>query len=735
MAKDKEFNFKIEGMHCAGCVSNIEKNVLGLDGVTDCRVNLAMSSAVVSVDENRIDQDKIIKKIKELGYNAASGEPDILTSNQKEEKTSRHNFFLSLSITIPLMIVAMIPMITGKNIIGIIADGIIQAVIAGVVIFYAGRSIIIDAFRQALHRHTNMNTLIAMGTLTAFGWSLYLLYVIYNNGRPEGLYFDSSAMIVTLILLGRYLEAKSKGKAGKAIKALMNLAPSKALAVINKVEIEIDASMAKEGMILIVRSGERIPADGKIIDGHGVIDEAMLTGESIPVEKKSGDTVIGGSLNGNTSFRMEVTTAGEKSFLASVIRMVSEAQGKKAPIQKIADKVASVFVPIVLGIALMTLVIWYYFDPHNPMLIKSVISVLVIACPCSLGLATPTAILVGTGRAAKEGIIIRGGDILENINLIDTVVFDKTGTLTYGELEVVEVMTFGQLSQRNLIKIVGSAEMHSEHPVAKAIVKYMKYQQIDTGIVKNMETFPGIGIKAECDGRHIVIGNKPLMDRENISYGQALLKADQEMEKGRTVVFVAVDGQVMGLLALADKIKGDAKDVIKQLKMMQKKIYMLSGDNIKTAAGVAHSLGIENYEAEILPDQKKAMVESLVRSGFKVAMVGDGINDAPALATANIGIAIGGGTDIAIETSDVILVKSDLPSLIRMFRIAQKSLKVIKQNLFWSFFYNIVALPIAAGLFYPAFGWSLSPMIAAAAMSFSSVFVVTNSLRLNRVTL
>lgn len=735
MAGNDRLQLQITGMHCASCVSVIESGLSKLDGVVEGRVNLALSSAEVIFDAAKTDSQSIIGRIKELGYDATIGQTDIMAANTAEIAQARSAFWLSAVLTIPLMVIAMWSMFWDGYLHSAVVDGIAQAVTAGTVLFYAGRGILRDAYVQASHFRANMNTLIAMGTLTAFGWSAFCLFVLISSGKTEPLYFESAGMIVMLILLGRFLEASSKGKAGEAIKALMNLRPSKATAIINRVEIEIEAGAIKPGMELLIKPGERIAADGEILEGEPVVDESMLTGESLPVEKKSGDNVYGGSLNGNVSFRIKVTAAGEQSVLASIVRLVSDAQSRKAPVQKLADRVAAVFVPIVIGIGALTFVLWYIFDPTNPMLIRSIISVFIIACPCALGLATPTAILAGTGRAAREGIIVRGGDILEKLNDVDTLIFDKTGTLTYGRLEVVDVKSFGQMSERNLVRIVGSAEGHSEHPMATAIVRHMKGMQIDPTVVKSVEALPGFGLRAEVDGRRLAIGNQALMEKEKVGFGPSLRQGQLQMEKGRTVVYVAMDGQVVGLLSMSDKLRSEAREVITALKERMSQVTMLSGDNHRTASGVAASAGLNSFEAEVKPDQKQIFVQSYQDAGYKVAMVGDGINDAPALATASVGIAIGSGTDVAMEAADAVLIRPELTSIIKLFEVAKATLRVIRQNLFWAFFYNVVAIPLAAGVFYPWFGWSLSPMIAAAAMAFSSLFVVSNSLRLNRLSL
>jgi len=734
MSKTTEMNLQIEGMHCASCVSSIERQLLSQAGVAECRVNLATRSATVKYDKSQLDENDIVKKITEIGFGARPGQPDILTANIAEESRARRSFLLSLFGTAPLVIVAMWSMVSGEALISERGDGLVEAILAGFVLFYAGRKILGDAFLQARHFRVNMNSLIAMGTLTAFGWSSYALVLIFWD-QSEPLYYESSAMIITLILLGRLFEARARRRAGGEIEELLRLRPKVTTAIINGVEVEIDPATVQLGMVLLVKPGELVPADGDIVEGSPVLDESVLTGESMPVEKRSGEKVVGGSLNGNIPFKMAVTSSPEKSFLASIIRLVGEAQSRKAPVQKVADRVAGIFVPIVIALAVLTGLAWYIFAPDSPMLMRSVVAVLVIACPCALGLATPTAVLAGTGRGAREGIIIKGGDILEALSEIDTVVFDKTGTLTRGRLEVVGVKTFGQLSEQNLVRMVGSIESQSEHPVAQAIARHMHDRQITPVVVKKVESRPGFGVIGDCDRHQLVVGNRALLEQEGISLGPSLLQGERDMEMGRTIVFAAMDGQVVGLISLADQIRGEAKDLIAALKKRMQRITMLSGDNRKTATGVARSLDLEHFEAEIKPDQKQVIVESYRRAGFKAAMIGDGINDAPALAAASVGVAIGSGTDVAIETADVVLVRSELGAVLKMFKLSEITMKTIRQNLFWAFFYNLIAVPLAAGLLYPVFGLTLSPVMAALAMSLSSVFVVTNSVRLSRAEL
>ncbi|MDZ4724493.1 MAG: heavy metal translocating P-type ATPase [candidate division Zixibacteria bacterium] len=730
-----EVTLRVEGMHCASCVSSIEKGVEALPGVERVQVNLALGSATVRFEEQATNQGQIIDIIKSLGYTAQPGKLDIFKVNEEELASAKRQFMLAALLTFPLMSLAMFPMINGNNATAFspAIDVFIQAALAGIILFYAGRSILFDALLQTKHLRSNMNTLIAIGTLTAFGWSLYSALTSDGHGHAD-LYFETAAMIVTLILLGRYLEARAKGRAGDSLRALMNLRPSTTTAVINGVEIEIDSSAAQPGMILLIKPGERIAADGVITDGNPVVDESMITGESVPVDKRLTDPVIGGSHNGNIPFAMRVTAGAEHSFLSTIIRTVSEAQSAKAPIQRLVDKVAGVFVPIVLGLAALTWLAWYLIAPESPMLIRSVIAILIVACPCALGLATPTAILAASGRAAREGIILRGGDVLEKLASIDILAIDKTGTLTQSRHEVVLCKTFGSFPLREFISIAASLENRSEHPLARSIVLYAKDQTIELRNIQRAETKPGYGVVGFLDDRKVIIGSRLFMESERIKFDVSIEFAEQEMAKGRTVIFVALDSEVIGLFSLSDQLRNDARELISSIRKRLRPIIM-SGDNRKTVAGVAHSLGVSQFEAELSPSDKQLAIESLQKSGLKVAMVGDGINDSPALAAATVGIAMGSGTDVAKQTADVVIIRSELIAISRMFELADFSMKIIRQNLFWAFFYNILAIPLAAGVFYSSLGLTLSPVVAALAMSLSSVFVVTNSLRINTVEL
>ena len=731
MDMTNKLTLQVEGMHCAGCVASIEKNVSKLGGVKECQVNLTMKSAVVTFDPSGLHQGDIIEQIKQLGFIPSIAKPDPFEANDRENRASRRAFLVALLLTLPLMAVAMWPMFGGGYLVSAVADGIAQAALAAAVLFYGGRTILADAFGNLRYLRANMNSLIAMGTLTAFGWSLYVLWDAVNGIIPE-YYFDSAAMIITIILLGRFIETRTKARAGQQLESLMRLQPREATMLVDGGERKIPITEIRKGMRLLVKPGERIPADGTVVTGAPVINESMLTGESMPVEKTEGADVFGGTVNGNVSFEMTVMAAGEDSYLSQIIRLVAQAQGQKAPVQRLADKVAGIFAPTVIGLAIVTLAVWWWLAPESPVLIKSVVSVLIIACPCALGLATPTAILTGTSRAARQGIIIKGGDVVERISELNTIIFDKTGTLTHGELSVVHVTGFESWGESKVLEILAGAESHSEHPVATAISRLTMRRGITPARIRNVEARPGFGLTGYHEAARIVIGNRSLMDKEGITLGAASEVSKLEMAKGRTVVFVAYDNAVVGLVTLTDKLRDEAQAVVADLKRLGMEVGMISGDNRATAKGIAESAGIESFEAEIRPEQKQIIIESYRRAGRHVAMVGDGINDAPALAEATVGMAIGSGTDVAMETADVVLVRSGLDQVPAVIRLSRLTMHVIRQNLFWAFAYNVLAIPIAAGVFYPAFGWTLSPMIAAAAMAFSSIFVVSNSLRLSR---
>lgn len=729
-----ELNLKIQGMHCAGCAAGIERSLRGAPGVDEIRVNFATGAAHIDYQPAVTNKDKIREKIVAIGYGAEEAvEPEqAFDLSDNEQVHALRLFRQALLFTLPVIILSMSDMFADQPLFSPGFKGLLLMLLTVPVLFYAGREILADAWLQARHLRANMSTLIALGSLTAFLYSLYILIDVVWIGHPKHphFYFESTASIITLILLGRYLESRAKGRARDGIRALLELRPNMATAIINGVEVQVDPAALKKGMTVVVKGGEKIAADGVIIEGEPSVNEAMLTGESVPVEKVVGETVIGGSVNGNKAFKFKVTGTGQETFLAGIIRLVTEAQSRKAPVQRLADKIAGIFVPIVLVIAVLTFFIWLLVDKSSPMLLTAPVAVLIIACPCALGLATPAAVMAGTGRAARRGIFIRGADILEKLVKAEKIMFDKTGTLTKGRFRVVSYNAAEGINPDELLRLTASIENNSQHPLAQAIAARANEGKINLSAVKNLTELPGFGLKGEVDNRHILIGSAETMAKENIDISYFENFAQQEMALGRTVIYSAGNGQLLGVFSLFDTVKEEAALVIDRLTKSGREIIMLTGDNPRTAAGVAALLGLSRFEAGIKPDQKSVIVRALQQSGTGVVMVGDGINDAPALAAADVGVALGTGTDAAMESADVILVRDNLEALSEAFEISALTYKTIKQNLFWAFFYNVLAIPLAAGLFYPVFGWSLSPVIAAAAMSISSVLVVTNSVRL-----
>jgi Cu+-exporting ATPase len=605
------------------------------------------------------------------------------------------------------------------------------------VVFWVGSRFFAGAIKAARQKTTDMNTLVAVGALSAYLYSSVATFfpqVFSGAGVAPHVYFDGAAMIITLILLGRLLEAKTKGKTSMAIKRLMGLKPKTARVMRNGEEIDIPIETVKKGDLILVRPGEKIPTDGEVVSGTSSVDESMLTGESIPVAKEVGSQVFAATLNRSGSFTFRATKVGAETALAQIIRLVEEAQGSKAPIQRIADKVASVFVPVVFGIAVLTFVIWYFLAPEPTFsrALLNFVSVLIIACPCAMGLATPTAVMVGTGLGAENGILIKGGESLEKACKLTSVVFDKTGTLTRGELEVTDLVTIEGVEEDEVLKVAASIEAVSEHPLAQAIVRKGRHQGILGTAVSDFEALSGLGAKAMLDGRRCVLGNRRLMIKEGIEMDGLDQKATGLASEGKTCVFVAQGGRAIGLFALSDVPKESAAKAVTVLKTMGLQVAMITGDNEMTARGVGHAVGIDEIMAEVLPGDKAGEIKRLQAEGKIVAMVGDGINDAPALTTADIGIAIGAGTDVAMEASDITLMGDDLQSVPTAIRLSFQTMKVIKQNLFWAFFYNSLGIPIAAGALYPFFGVLLNPVFAAAAMAMSSVSVVSNSLRLRK---
>ncbi len=541
-------------------------------------------------------------------------------------------------------------------------------------------------------------------------------------------------MIIALILLGRLLEARAKGQTSEAIRKLIGLAPKTARVIRDKQELDVPVEEVQKGDLIVVRPGEKIPVDGRIKEGHSAVDESMLTGESLPVDKNPGDEVIGATLNKSGSFIFEATRVGEETALAQIIRLVEQAQGSKAPIQRLADQVAGVFVPIVMGIALLTFIIWYFWGPPPALTfaLLNFVAVMIIACPCALGLATPTAIMVGTGKGAENGILIKGGESLESIHKLTTIVFDKTGTLTKGELTVTDIVALEKIETTKVLTLAASVERNSEHPLGEAVVRKAKEQGLDLAGVEDFDALSGQGVRAKQDGQEILIGNKRLMESWGLDLTPVQVSAEVLAEQGKTLMFVAQGGKIIGLMALADTLREHSLEAVAELKRLGLEVVMLTGDNQQTAQAIGRQLQLNRVIAEVLPQDKTEQIRKLQAEGKKVAMVGDGINDAPALAQADVGIAIGTGTDVAMEASDITLIRDDLRTILTAIKLSRKTIRTIRQNLFWAFFYNVLGIPIAAGILYPFWGILLNPILASAAMAFSSVSVVSNSLRLRR---
>lgn len=720
----------IEGMSCAACSAKIERKLNKLEGVKGAAVNLATNKATVEYDSNRLKASDLIKIIADLGYQAEPSK-EVSVDQEKEQrerelKKLRVELIFSAIVSSPL-ILGMVFMLLGVGI-PFLHNEYFQLIIATPVQFYVGARFYRNAYHALKSGSSNMDVLIAMGTSAAYFYSLYnVFFVPLEPGMMmKDLYFESAVVIITLILLGKYLEAVAKGKTSEAIKKLMGLQAKTARVIREGKEEDILIEEVRPGDLIIVKPGEKIPVDGIVVEGSSAVDESMLTGESIPVEKKAGDQVIGATINRFGAFTFKATKVGKDTALAQIIRMVEEAQGSKAPIQKIADQVSGVFVPVVIVIALVTFILWYLFTGEFTQGLISAVAVLVIACPCALGLATPTAIMVGTGKGAENGILIKGGEHLEMAYKLNAIVLDKTGTITKGEPEVTDVVAFNNYSEADLLRLAASGEKKSEHPLAAAIVEKGKKQ---LGIIPDPTKFkaiPGRGIEAVVEEKLIYIGTRKLMAEKGMTGLEEVEKLVSELEDaGKTAMLMAIEGKLQAIIAVADTVKENSQQAIKELKKLGIEIYMLTGDNQRTAKAIAKEVGITNILAEVLPEHKAEEIEKLQRQGKIVAMVGDGINDAPALATADIGMAIGTGTDIAMEAADITLMRGDLRTIPAAIRLSKKTMQKIKQNLFWAFIYNVIGIPFAAlGL--------LSPIVAGAAMSFSSVSVVTNSLSLKR---
>ncbi|MFN3396397.1 MAG: heavy metal translocating P-type ATPase [Thermodesulfovibrionales bacterium] len=731
-------DFAVKGMTCAACVAAVEKALRGLEGVMNVTVNLASEKATVEYNPTRVSFTDFKRVIADAGYSAEEITEEYIDRERElresEFRALRKRFIISSLLTAPIIIGSMINL-------PVLSNWFFLFLLATPVQFWAGMRFHRAAWAALKHRTTNMNTLITIGTFAAYIYSVIATFspsLFETGGLSPDVYYDTSATIITLILLGRLLEAKARGRTSEAIKRLMRLQPKTARVLRNGQEKEVLIDEVTAGDIVIVRPGERIPVDGEIIGGYSTVDESMLTGESLPLEKTTGDTVFGGTVNKAGSFRLRATKVGKETALGQIIRLVEEAQGSKAPIQRLADKVASIFVPTVISIAIATFFIWFFFGPEHSftMSLMNFIAVLIIACPCALGLATPTAIMVGTGRGAERGILIRDAEALELAHKVQVVVLDKTGTITKGEPEVIDIIVSPDSDEIGLLMVTASAEKLSEHPFGKAIVKKAQEKGIELKDAEDFRAIIGGGVKAmvKTDGRsfNVFIGNQRLMEDEGIDISEFIKEAERLSSEAKTPVFVSIDGKVKAVIAIADTVKEGSVAAIKELKEMGIEVVMLTGDHKRTAHAIAGRIGIDRVFSEVLPEQKVEIVRALKREGKITAMIGDGINDAPALTEADLGIAIGTGTDIAMEASDITLIRGDLRSAVEAIKLSRQTMKTIKQNLFWAFFYNVIGIPVAAGLLYPFGGPLLNPMIASGAMAFSSVSVVTNSLRLRK---
>ena len=742
----KKTIFPVGGMTCASCVSRVEQALSTVPGVISANVNLASEKATVEyIEGTEVAQLRLA--VKEAGYELGSAVEtleDVTIAARRESQAVRNRFILAITFGALILVLGFGPSFIGKP--------YLLWALATPVQFWAGWRFYRGTWGALKHRTADMNTLIAVGTSAAYFYSVVAILfpdLFVAAGREPALYFDTAALIIGLILLGRFLEARARGQTSEAIKKLIGLQPKTALVIRDGKEREIPVEDVQVGDLTLVRPGERVPVDGIVREGYSSVDESMITGESIPVEKKVGDEVIGATINKTGSFQFEATKVGKDTTLAQIIRMVEEAQGSKAPIQRLADVIASYFVPIVIGIAITTFIIWYFLGPAPAFTfaLLNFVAVLIIACPCALGLATPTAIMVGTGKGAENGVLIRSAEALERSHKISTVLLDKTGTLTRGEPKVTDITTIPSSSQEEVLQLAASAEHGSEHPLGEAIVRAALEKKLELSPASDFNAIPGHGVEASVEGKKLVLGNLKLIKDRGLSLNGLEEEANRLWEKGKTVMFLGLDSQVVGIIALADTLKPNAKEALEELHKMGIEAVMLTGDNRRTAEAIAQEVGIDRVLAEVLPEHKAQEVKRLHDEGKVVAMVGDGINDAPALAQADIGIAIGTGTDVAMETGDITLISGDLGGIVTAISLSKRTMRTIKQNLFWAFAYNTALIPVAAGVLYLAFGHIgvplglhfvlgdygfLNPILAAAAMAASSITVVSNSLRLRR---
>jgi len=739
MAETKK-TFPIKGMHCASCVTLLEDSLGNIDGVVKATVNLATEKATVTYDPTKVTDRVLQGAVSNVGYEALIGGKEKHEIDEREEKQKElHD--LKIKVVISLFLGGLILWGSFPGLMNtspkILQNFFVQLLLSTPVQFWAGWGFYRATLLALKHRTANMDTLVAIGTTVAYGYSAFVALLpgaIESIGIEAAPYFDVAAIIIGLILLGRYFEAKAKAGTSEAIKKLIGLQAKTARVIKGGKEIDIPITEVIIGDIIRVRPGEKIPVDGIIVEGESSIDESMVTGESIPVDKAKGAAVIGATINKTGAFLFEAAKVGQETMLAQIIKLVEEAQGSKAPIQRLADLVSSYFVPAVVMLAIATFVAWYVFGPPPAVTfaLLNMIAVLIIACPCAMGLATPTAIMVGTGKGAQRGILIKDAKSLETAHKINTIIFDKTGTLTRGQPEVTDIVPVSSIGGDELLILAASIEKGSEHSLAEAIVKAAKTKNLTLSKSEKFQAIPGHGVQGIINGKKIMFGNRRLMDKENISIGSASNEMSAMESEGKTVMMLAVEGKLSGLVAVADVIKESAREGLLALQRMGIKVVMITGDNQKTATAIGNKLGIKRILAEVLPDQKEAEVRKIQAEGNIVAMVGDGINDAPALAAADVALAMGSGTDVAIEAADITLINKDLTSVASAIMLSKETMRTIKQNLFWAFGYNIILIPVAMGVLYPFFGILLNPIFASAAMATSSISVVLNSLLLKR---
>lgn len=726
--------FDITGMTCAACSTRIEKGLNKIEGVAIANVNLALEKATIEFNPSEVTVADIIAKVEKLGYGAHQKQEDTEQVDHREKaiKDQKRKFIISAILSLPLLwtMVGHFTFTSFLYVPDFLMNPWIQLILATPVQFIIGKQFYVGAYKALRNGSANMDVLVVMGTSAAYFYSVYQAVVTAGTHHGPHLYFETSAVLITLIILGKLFEAKAKGRSSEAIKKLMGLQAKTAIVVRDGVEKEVPLEEVVIGDTILVKPGEKIPVDGEVLEGITAVDESMLTGESLPVDKNTGDVLYGSTINKNGFIKMKATKVGRDTTLAQIIKVVEDAQGSKAPIQRMADQISGIFVPIVIGIAILTFLVWIIWVQPGEFTaaLEVLIAVLVIACPCALGLATPTSIMAGSGRAAEFGILFKGGEHLEQTQSIDTVVVDKTGTVTHGKPVLTDVLIADGQDEERLLSLIGAAEKQSEHPLAEAIVEGIQEKDIELGVVQFFEAIPGYGVQATVSGQGVVIGTRKLMQQYGIDI-TSVLPAMEELERdGKTAMLAGINGQYAGLVAVADTIKDTSREAVHRLQQMGIKVIMMTGDNERTAQAIGKEVGVDAVIAEVLPEGKAEEVKKLQQQGKKVAMVGDGINDAPALATANIGMAIGTGTDVAMEAADVTLIRGDLNSIADAIIMSRKTMRNIKQNLFWAFGYNTLGIPIAAiGL--------LAPWVAGAAMAFSSVSVVLNALRLQRVKL